>query len=220
LSQFFSRLIRKILEPAKDPHIGSDLSGIEHQIQLLHELDQALSEVHLAKKQLIQLSRKLEGQAFEVLIKARRTLAEHREDLARIALRRRQTILRELKKIEQQIAEVDQEAERLALVQQRLTARLEAYSTKRDVLSARQTAAEAQVAVGEAMGGITEGSAELNRALELAEKNRGDIQARAEAIDELMRSGEAFADLDDQNDTEVERELDALRREEYRKGRQ
>ena len=80
------------------------------------------------------------------------------------------------------------------------------------MLSARQTAAEAQVAVGEAMGGITEGSAELNRALELAEKNRGDIQARAEAIDELMRSGEAFADLADQNDAEVERELEALKR--------
>jgi phage shock protein A len=213
LSQFFNKIIKKILEPAKDPHLGSDLSGIEHQLQLLHELDQALIEVHLAKKQLLQLSRKLEGRAFQDLVKARRALAEDREDLARIALRRRQTILREVKKIERQIAEVEQEAERLALVQQRLTARLEAYSTKRDVLSARQSAAEAQVAVGEAMGGITEGSAELNRALELAEKNRGDIQARAEAIDELMRSEEAFSDLDDQNDAEVEQELKTLKRE-------
>lgn len=213
MSQFFNKIIRKILEPAKDPRVGSDLSGIEHQLQLLQELDQALSEVHSAKKQLLQLSRKLEGRASQDLIKARKALADKREDLARIALRRRLTILRETKKIKQQITDVEQEAERLALVQQRLTARLEAYSTKRDVLSARQTAAEAQVAVGEAMGGITEGSAELNRALELAEKNRGDIQARAEAIDELMRSGEAFADLADQNDAEVEQELKALKRE-------
>jgi len=212
LSQFFNKIIRKILEPAKDPRVGSDLSGIEHQLQLLQELDQALREVHSAKKQLLQLSRKLEGRASLDLLKARKALAGKREDLARIALRRRLTILRETKKIKQQITDVEQEAERLALVQQRLTARLEAYSTKRDVLSARQTAAEAQVAVGEAMGGITEGSAELNRALELAEKNRGDIQARAEAIDELMRSGEAFADLADQNDAEVEQELEALKR--------
>lgn len=212
MAQFFNKIIRKILEPAKDPRVGSDLSGIEHQLQLLRELDQALSEVHLAKKQLLQLSRKLEGRASLDLVKARKALAGQREDLARIALRRRLTILRETKKIKQQITDVEQEAERLALVQQRLTARLEAYSTKRDVLSARQTAAEAQVAVGEAMGGITEGSAELNRALELAEKNRGDIQARAEAIDELMRSGEAFADLADQNDAEVEQELEALKK--------
>jgi phage shock protein A len=217
LPQFFNRIIKKIFEPAKDPNIGSDLSGIEHQLQLLHELDQALIEVHLAKKQLLQLSRKLEGRAFEVLIKAKKALGADREDLARIALRRRQTMLQEVKKIGQQITEVEQEAERLALVQQRLTARLEAYSTKRDVLSARQTAAEAQVAVGEAMGGITEGSEELNRALELAEINRGNVQARAEAIDELMRSGEAFAELDNQNDADVEKELESLKRERKRR---
>lgn len=213
MAQFFNRIIRKILEPAKDPNIGSDLSGIEHQLRLLDELDRALREVHLAKKQLHQLAQKLEARASRDRIKAKRALAEQREDLARIALRRRHMILGEVRKIHQQMADVEQEAERLALVQQRLTARLEAYSTNRDVLSARQTAAEAQVAVGEAMGGITEGSEELNRALELAERNRGDIQARAEAIDELMRSGEAFADLSDENDSEVERELKVLKRE-------
>jgi phage shock protein A len=217
LAEFLSRLIKKILEPAKDPNVGSDLSGIEHQLQLLKELDQALIEVHLAKKRLLQLSRKLAGRAQEGLAKARKALTENREDLARIALGRRQTILREGNKIRQQITEVEQEAERLALVQQRLTARLEAYVTKRDVLTARQTAAEAQVAVGESMGGITEGSAELNRALELAEKNRLDIQARAEAIDELMRSGKAFTDVDDQNDAVIEKELRALKREGKRK---
>jgi len=180
-------------------------------------LDQALSEVNLAKKQLLQLSQKLGSRAFEVLLKAKRALASDREDLARIALRRRQAMLREAKKIEQQIIEVEQEAERLALVQQRLTARLEAYNTKRDVLSARQTAAEAQVAVGEAMGGLTEGPAELNKALELAEKNRENIQVRVEAIDELMRSGEVFADVDGQNDADVEQELESLKREKKRK---
>jgi phage shock protein A len=213
LAQFLGRLIKKILEPARDPNAGSDLSGIEHQLQLLKELDQALVEVHLAKKQLQQLTRKLDGRALEVLAKARRALAADREDLARIALRRRQTLRGEVKKIRDQLTEVEEEAERLSLVQQRLTARLEAYITKRDVLSARHTAAEAQVAVGESMGGITEGSAELNRALELAEKNRLDIQMRAEAIDMLMRSGRAFTELDDQNEAEVERELAALKRE-------
>jgi phage shock protein A len=206
-------MFRKVFESAKDPQVGNDLSEIDRQLHLLRELDQAIREVHLAKKQLLQLDQKLEGRAYETLTKAKRALRENREDLARIALRRRQTILRETKKIKQQITEVEQEAERLTLVQQRLTARLEAYSTNRDVLSARQTAAEAQVAVGEAMGGLTEGSAELNRALELAEKNRGDIQARAEAIDELMRSGEAFANLDEQHDAQVQKEIEALKTE-------
>ncbi len=56
----------------------------------------------------------------------------------------------------------------------------------------------------------------MNRALELAEIYRGNVQARAEAIDELMRSGEAFAELDNQNDTDVEKELKSLKRERKR----
>jgi hypothetical protein len=67
------------------------------------------------------------------------------------------------------------------------------------------------------MEGITEGSAELNKALEVAEKNRGNVQARAEAINEFMRSGEVFTDLDGQNNADVGQELESLKKEKKRK---
>ena len=66
---------------------------------------------------------------------------------------------------------------------------MEEYRTKCDLFSAHQEAAEAQIAAGEAMGGIAEGPAQLNQALELAERNKENMQARAEAINELIRSG-------------------------------
>ena len=211
MSQFMAKLIKRIFEPAKDPQLGSDLSSIEHQLKLLRDLDQARRDVNLAKKKLQQISRKLNRGAEETLSKAKRAVDLDREDLARIALQRRHTMIREVKKIDRQILEVEQEAERLALIQHRLTTRLEAYAARRDVLSARQTAAEAQVAAGEAMEGIAEGSEELNRALESAERNREDIQARVEAIDELIRSGEVFTDPEGRTDSVVERELKALK---------
>jgi phage shock protein A len=217
LSQFFNNIIKNIFGPAEDPHGGSDLSGIEQQLQLLHDLDFALNEVNLAKKQLIRLSQRLGSQAVTVLSKAKQALVSDREDLARIALNRRQIMLREAKKIKHQIIEIEQEAERLSIIQQKVTARLEEYSTKRDVLSARQTAAEAQVAVGEAIGGITEGSVDLNKALEFAEKNREDIQIRVEAINELIRNGDEFEDLDGYNNADIEQELESLKRYKKRK---
>ena len=212
MSRFFGELIKKIFEPAKDPAVGSDLSSIEHQLKLLRNLDRARKDVNLAKKQLQQIAHKLRREALEIFAKAKQAVGLDREDLARIALHRRQIMLREAKKIERQILEVEQEAERLALVQHRLTTRLEAYATRRDVLSARQSAAEAQVAAGEAMGGLTEGSEELNRALELAERNRENIQARVEAIDELIRSGEVFTDLEGRTDSLIEQELRSLKK--------
>ena len=126
-------------------------------------------------------------------------------------------MLHEAKKIKHQINEIEQEAERLTIIQQNVTTRLEAYSTKRDVLSARQTAAEAQVAVGEAVGGITEGSIDLNKALEFAEKNREDIQIRVEAINELIRNGDDFEDLDGQNNSAIEEELEYLKKHKKRR---
>ena len=217
MSQFFNNIIKNIFNPAEDPHGDSDLPGIEQQLPLLHDLDRALNEVNLAKKQLIRLSQRLGSQAAAVLSKAKQALVSDREDLARIALNRRQIMLREAKKIKHQIIEIEQEAERLTIIQQKVTTRLEAFSTKRDVLSARQTAAEAQVAVGEAIGGITEGSIDLNKALEFAEKNREDIQIRVEAINELIRNGDEFEDLDGYNNAAIEQELESLKRYKKRK---
>ena len=212
MSKFFEKLVKKIFEPAQDPQVGSDLSGIEYQLKLLQDLDHARKDVNLAKKQLQRISRKLGRDAEEILRKAKQAVELDREDLARIALQRRHSMLREAKKIETQILDVEQEAERLALIQNKLTTRLEAYAASRDVLSARQTAAEAQVAAGEAMEGISEGSEELNKALELAEKKRENIQARVEAIDELIRSGEVFTDPEGRTDAVVERELNSLKK--------
>ena len=212
MSRFFKAVIKKIFEPAKDPDVGSDLLGIEHQLQLLQDLDRALVELESARKQLLQLYQKLKKHASDIRAKAKRAVASGREDLARVALSRRQALLREAETITEQIAEVEQEQERLSLVQQRLTSGLEAYNTNRDVLSARQTAAEAQASFNEAVAGIQTGSQELERAIELAETNRANARVRAEAIEELLRSVQGRAEPPAKNDAETEQELGLLKR--------
>ncbi len=68
--------------------------------------------------------------ALNVLYKAKRALAADHEDLARIALSRRQMILSEVETLNQNILEVGKEEELLILVQHRLTTRFEVYRTK------------------------------------------------------------------------------------------
>ena len=80
------------------------------------------------------------------------------------------------------------------------------------------------------MKGISEDSAAMNQALELAEKNRKDMQARAEDINKLMESGNlngpSMCDIDIGNileypgakiDIEIEKELEAIKKEKDRK---
>jgi phage shock protein A len=84
-------------------------------------------------------------------VQARRALAGGREDLARMALQRKQTSLDELDGLERQLAEMEQEEERLTLGQQQLAGRIEEFRTRREAMVARYTAAEAQVRVNEAL---------------------------------------------------------------------
>jgi phage shock protein A len=226
--QFLKHVIRKIMEPAEDPSKTGRFSVFDRYIQLLKELDEALSEVEKARQQLKKKSQQLRGRALNVFLKAERAVAEDNEELARIALSRRQMILCEIEKLNQKILEIDKEKERLILIQHRMAARLEIYLTKHDILSACQTAAQAHTAVGEAVKGIAKDSAELNQALELAEKNKKDVQDRAEAIDAFLRSGNLdnlsifgadLADLKDsyvpsggQMDVEIEKELAAIKK--------
>ena len=100
---------------------------------------------------------------------------------------------------------------------------MEALRTKQEVVSARYTAAEAQVRVNEALAGVSTNLNDFGSELKEAETRTDHLRARADAIDELMRSGslgrgmpagDLIADmmLDPREAEAVERELDAFKR--------
>jgi len=213
MSSPFADLLRKLLEPAKRPET---ISTLERQVELLGELDVALSEVRMAREKLRQEASRLQTRAPILEDQAKRALSNGREDFARTALGRRKAVLLELKALDQQMIEVEQEEDRLRTVEQRLSVSLEAYRARRDVLSAREKAAVAQVRAGQVMGGVAAGTAELNQALERAEENRKRIQARSLVINRLIESGVVedpaeMSALDSASDHDVEQELQALK---------
>ena len=151
---FFRVKANTALDRVEDPRQVMDYAYSQQQ-EMLVKTKQGLVEVATSKAQLDQQSRRLRTRVPQTEQQARRALSAGRDDLARIALTRKQTILAELEQLDLQIAEVAEDEARLTRTEQQLAARIEEFRTRRDVISARYTAARAQVRATEALTGVS-----------------------------------------------------------------
>ena len=182
------RALGGMFKPAEDPR-QTFASPYARQQQLLERVEQALADLQAAKQRLTDQTGLVRAKLPDLQEQARRSLIAQREDLARLALERRAIASSELAELEQHLAAVETEEQRLALVHQRLSTELEAFRARQDVIAARYSAAEAQVRINEALGGVSREMADLTDALQKAEETTENMQARATAIDELVRAG-------------------------------
>ena len=185
---FFRVKANTALDRVADPRQVMDYAYSQQQ-EMLVKTKQGLVEVATSKAQLDQQSRRLRTRVPQTEQQARRALSAGRDDLARIALTRKQTILAELEQLDLQIAEVAEDEARLTRAEQQLAARIEEFRTRRDVISARYTAARAQVRATEALTGVSSEFAELGMALGRAVEKTERMQARATAIGSLLDAG-------------------------------
>ena len=176
------------LDRVEDPRELVDYAYSQQQ-ELLRRTKQGLIEVATAKTRLDRQAEKLRTQVPEIEQRAAKAIYMGREDLARIALRRKQTVLAELQELDLQIVQVGAEEEQLTRTERELAVKIEEFRTRRDSISARYTAAEAQVRVSEAMTGVSGEFADLSMALGRAMEKTDRMQARASAIGSLVESG-------------------------------
>ena len=115
------------------------------------------------------------------------------EDLARIALERKQFAQTELQTLDQQVVELEQQQQGLIDKEQKLRSKLEQFRTKKEVIKAQYSAAEAQVKISEAATGVGEEMADVGMAMQRAVDKTEGMRARASAMDELEAAG-AFDD--------------------------
>jgi phage shock protein A len=203
---FFSSKTNAALDRIEDPRDTLDY-GYERQRELQQKVKQGLIEVVTSRRQLEAQTKKLNACVPQLEEQAQRALASDREDLARMALQRKQTCLAELTRLETQLAEVAKEEHKLTMAEQQFAQRLDTFRTRRNALSAQYIAAEAQVRIHEVLGSVSDESAELGMALERAEEKITRMQARASALDALIENGSLTPLVGE--DT-VERELQEL----------
>ena len=136
----------------------------------------------------------MQQQVVKLDTQARQALAANREDLARVALERKQAVQTELQSLDGQIGELEDQQQKLIDSEQTMRAKLEAFRTKKEVIKAQYSAAEAQVRISEAATGVGEQMADVGLAMQRAVDKTENMKARADAVSELEAAG-TFEDL-------------------------
>ncbi len=207
MSTIVKSKMNRIMDQAEDPRETLDYS-YEKQMEMLRNVKRGVVEMVAAKRQIQQQASKVQESVARLDMQARQALEAGREDLARLALQRKQTALLELQGLDEQISGMELEQEKLTQAEQRLQAKVAAFRTKKEVIKAQYNAAQAQVRIGSALSGISEEMGDIGLAVERAEMKTDKMRARAGAIDELAATG-VLEDFTGGGD-DISRELDKL----------
>ena len=207
MSTIVKSKMNRILDSAEDPRETLDYS-YEKQLEMLRNVKRGVVEMVAAKRRIQQQASTVQANISRLGSQAGQALEAGREDLARMALQRKQAATIELQGLDEQIAGMEQEQEKLTAAEQRLQAKVSAFRTKKEVIKAQYTAAQAQVRIGSALSGISEEMGDISLAVERAENKTAQMKARAGAIDELVSAG-VLDDFTGPQDG-LTRELEAL----------
>jgi len=207
MSTIVKSKMNRLLDSAEDPRETLDYS-YEQQREMLQNVKRGVVEMVSAKRRIQQQATKVQENIVRLDQQARQAIEVGREDLARLALQRKQTALIELQALDEQISGMELEQEKLTLAEQRLQAKVEAFRTKKEIIKAQYTAAQAQVRIGSALSGLSEEMGDISMAIERAENKTDQMRSTAGAIDELASSG-VLEDFTGRQD-DIGRQLDQL----------
>ena len=207
LSLIFKAKFSKALDRAENPNETLDYS-YEEQLRQLQNVKRGVADVTTAKKRLELQYASMQQQVEKLDGQARDALKANREDLAREALSRKAAVQAQLDGIMQQGQQLEAQQQKLIEGERTLQAKVESFRTQKEVIKAQYSAAEAQVRIGEAATGIGEQMADVGLAVQRAKDKTEQLQARANAIDELTTSG-ALSDLTSSGD-DIDRQLSQI----------
>src|SRR5512132_2217688 len=205
MSTVIEAKISRILDRAEDPGETLDYS-YQKQLESLQNVKKGIADVVTAKKRLQMQSQKLEQSVVKLDTQARQALGAGNEELARVALERKNVAQSELQSLDQQVTELEGQQEKLTDSEQKLRAKIESFRTKKEVIKAQYSAAEAQVRIGEAATGVGEQMADVGLAMQRATDKTEGMRARAGAVEELIETG-TLEDFTAGDQSQLDREL-------------
>lgn len=207
MSTIVKSKMNRLLDSAEDPRETLDYS-YEKQLEMLQNVKRGVVEMVTAKRRIQQQAARVQENIARLDRQARQAVDAERDDLARLALERKQTALAELEGLDEQVAGMEREQEKLTQAEQRLQAKVNAFRNKKEIIKAQYSAAQAQVRIGAALGGISEEMGDVSLAVQRAENKTDQMRAKAGAIDELVDSG-VLDDINGPQD-DIDRELSKL----------
>lgn len=205
---YVKSLMSAFLDRAEDPGMTLDYSN-ERQLEQLQNLRRSLVDVVTEEKRLEFQEAQIKAQMLKLDEQARQALGDGREDLARQAIERKQGLQHYLATYAQQVEQFKAQQRKFIDMEQRLSTRVEAFRTQKEMVRAQYGAAHAQVQIQEAATGISEEMANVDLAVQRAHDKATQMQARADAMDQLIQSG-ALQEIGAGSQDAIERQLNAI----------
>lgn len=196
-----------LVDKYEDPRQALDYS-YEKQREIVNRLRRDMAEVVTSKKRLEMQKARLWDNIRTLDEQARRSLDSDREDLAKLALQRKNANLIQMQGLDRQIAEMQAEQEKLEQTEKRLSAKVEEFKSKKEVIKAQYSSAEAQVRIKENITGISEEMTDVGIAMNRVEEKAERMKSKAQALDEMISSG-VLVDYTSNKD-EIENELEQI----------
>ncbi|MGH7640465.1 MAG: PspA/IM30 family protein [Candidatus Dormibacteria bacterium] len=182
------RRLDRLFDQAENPADALDLS-YRRQLEALRQVRRGVAEVVTSERRLQLQAGELRQRQERLREEARAEVIRGRDDMARLALARALETENQMRALEHHIEALSSQEQKLAMTVQRLSGRVDSFRTQRDSLKAQYAAAQASVQAGEVLTGLAQGSGDTRLMLERGEDNVRQLQARAEAIQQLVASG-------------------------------
>ena len=199
--------VNTLLNKYEDPKEALDYS-YQNQIETMNKLRRSIAEVVTAKTRLQMQKTKLVDNIRTLDEQSRRAIEQDREDLAKLALERKNANMLQLQDLDKQIIDMQTQQDKLEQTEKRLSAKVEEFRSKKEVIKAQYTAAEAQVRIKENLTGISEEMTDVGVAMNKAEDKTEQMKAKAKALDEMIDSG-VLTDYTSNKD-DIEGELEKM----------
>ena len=196
-----------LLDRYEDPKEALDYS-YQNQIETMNKLRRSIAEVVTAKTRLHMQKTKLVENIRTLDEESRRAIEQDREDLAKLALERKNANMLQLQNLDKQIIDMQTQQDKLEQTEKRLSTKVEEFRSKKEVIKAQYTAAEVQVRIKENLTGISEEMTDVGMAMNKAEDKTEQMKAKAKALDEMIDSG-VLTDYTSNKD-DIEGELEKM----------
>lgn len=179
------------------------------QLAQLQRVRRGVADVTTSRKRVEVRLRQLEQQVAALDTQAREAVQRGDDDAARVALGRKVGLDDALGDLRERHAGLRREEATIADAAARLERSIEDFRLRKDTLTARQSAAAARSQLSSAGSGITSSLSTVNQQMEETERHTRELEARADAVDELVAEGIIARPGEDAADLEARR-FDAL----------
>jgi phage shock protein A len=195
----------KALDAAEKPDEMLDYS-YEQMLDQITQVKRALVTIAASRRQIELQEQQLQHSVDHLDDQAKAALSQGREDLAREALSRKATAQQQIDPMESQRQDLNEQEQKLEQTLDALQKRVNEFRSKKEVLKAQYSAAEAESSVNADVAGISSTYGDAGAALQRAQDKIANMQARADATDELLQSG-VLEDVGGNTD-DIQQELD------------